>query len=82
METYSFPKGAALFERATQVIPGGIYGHLGPAEGCYMPISSYPLFTARAEGAYFWDVDRHREDRDARGTGVRRRTRRTDETGG
>lgn len=60
METYNYPKGAALFERATQVIPGGIYGHLGPAEGCYMPISSYPLFTQRAEGAYFWDVDGNR----------------------
>lgn len=60
METYSYPKGAALFERATQVIPGGIYGHLGPAEGCYMPISNFPLFTARAAGPYFWDVDGNR----------------------
>lgn len=60
MDTYTYPKSAALFERATGVIPGGIYGHLGPAEGCYMPISSYPLFTAHAEGPYFWDIDGNR----------------------
>lgn len=60
MQTYQYPKGAELFERATAVIPGGIYGHLGPAEGCYMPIGAYPLFTERADGAYFWDVDGNR----------------------
>lgn len=60
MDIYSYPKSAALFERATNVIPGGIYGHLGPAEGCYMPISSFPLFTARAQGAYIWDIDGNR----------------------
>lgn len=60
MDTYSYPKSAELFGRATRVIPGGVYGHLGPAEGCYMPIQDYPLFTQRAEGAYFWDVDGNR----------------------
>lgn len=60
METYTYPTSAQWFERATAVIPGGIPGHLGPAEGCYMPVSSYPLYSERAEGAYFWDVDGHR----------------------
>lgn len=60
MDTYTYPTSAALFERATTVIPGGVYGHLGPAEGCYMPISSFPLFTDRAEGAYIYDVDGNR----------------------
>lgn len=60
MDTYTYPTSAALFERATAVIPGGVYGHLGPAEGCYMPISSFPLFTDRAEGAYIYDVDGNR----------------------
>lgn len=50
-------KSREWFQRATEVIPGGIYGHLGPAEGVFTPISSYPLFAERAEGSYFWDVD-------------------------
>lgn len=60
MRTYTYPTSAELFERATKVIPGGVYGHLGPAEGCYIPISAYPLFTARAEGSHIWDVDGNR----------------------
>lgn len=60
MLTYTYPKSAELFERATAVIPGGVYGHLGPAEGCYMPIANFPLFTARADGAYIWDIDGNR----------------------
>lgn len=60
METYSYPKSTELFRRASGVIPGGIYGHLGPAEGVFIPVSSYPLYIERAEGAYFWDVDGNR----------------------
>ena len=60
MQTYSYPRSRELFARATKVIPGGVYGHLGPAEGCFMPVSSYPLFSSRAKGAYFWDVDGNR----------------------
>lgn len=57
MKTYIHDKSTELYERATQVIPGGVYGHLGPAEGVFTPISAYPLFGSRAEGSYFWDVD-------------------------
>ena len=60
METYTYPTSHDLFTRASKVIPGGIYGHLGPAEGCFIPVSSYPLYIDRAEGAYFWDVDGNR----------------------
>ncbi len=60
MNTYTYPKSGELFMRAARVIPGGVYGHLGPAEGCFMPIDAYPLFSSRAEGPYFWDVDGNR----------------------
>lgn len=52
-----YPKSRALFERAEQVIPSGVYGHLGPAEGCMIPVSAYPLFCQKAKGSHFWDVD-------------------------
>jgi glutamate-1-semialdehyde 2,1-aminomutase len=44
------PKSAALYERARQVIPGGITHdgrHLAP----------FPVYVERAQGAYKWDVD-------------------------
>lgn len=52
-----YTKSRAMFDRATKVIPAGVYGHLGPAEGCFIPVSSFPLFSEKAKGAYFWDVD-------------------------
>lgn len=60
MKIYEQAKSRELFLRATKVIPGGVYGHLGPAEGCFTPVTSYPMFSSRAEGAYFWDVDGNR----------------------
>lgn len=45
------------FNRATKVIPSGVYGHLGPAEGNFIPVSAWPLFGEKAKGTYFWDVD-------------------------
>ncbi|MCQ1529491.1 aminotransferase class III-fold pyridoxal phosphate-dependent enzyme [Lutispora saccharofermentans] len=60
METYSYNKRDEYFKRAVKVIPGGIYGHLGPASGCYIPANAYPFFSERAKGAYFWDVDGNR----------------------
>ncbi len=45
------------FKRAVDVIPSGIYGHLGPAEGLWVPTTSWPFFSERAEGSYMWDVD-------------------------
>lgn len=60
MNTYTFTKSRALFERAANVIPGGVYGHLGPANGCFLPVDAFPFFSDRAKGAYYWDVDDNR----------------------
>ncbi len=60
MKTYTFPKSRELFQRAANVIPGGIYGHLGPANGCFLPVDAFPFFSEWAEGAYYWDVDGNR----------------------
>ncbi|MBR3868444.1 MAG: aminotransferase class III-fold pyridoxal phosphate-dependent enzyme [Clostridia bacterium] len=50
-------KSQEWFKRAVDVIPSGIYGHLGPAEGLWVPTTSWPFFSERAEGSYMWDVD-------------------------
>lgn len=55
MKTYEYGQSQALFGRAAKVIPCGIYGHYSPAP-C-IPVSDYPLFTGRADGCKFWDVD-------------------------
>ena len=55
MEIFSYLKSQDFFSRAATVIPGGIYGHYSPAP--LIPASHYPFYTARAEGARFWDVD-------------------------
>lgn len=55
MNTNSYPQSAAWFQRATKVIPCGIYGHFSPAP-C-PPVSAYPLFGVRTKGSRFWDVD-------------------------
>ncbi len=60
METYQYSKSRELFRRAAKVIPGGVYGHLGPANGCFIPTEAFPFFSDHAEGAYFWDVDGNR----------------------
>ena len=52
-----YDKSTELFQRAAKVIPSGLYGHQGPAEGCCIPVSAYPLFSQKAKGSYFWDVD-------------------------
>lgn len=57
---YTFDKSMELLRRAMKVIPAGIYGHLGPAEGCHIPIDAYPKYCDHADGAYFWDVDGNR----------------------
>ena len=57
---YSYEKTRAMFERAIEVIPSGLYGHQGPAEGCHIPPSAFPQFSSRAKGAYFWDLDGNR----------------------
>ena len=54
---YSHTKSRAWFDRALKVIPSGIYGHLGPSEGLFLPMEKWPLISSRAEGSYFWDMD-------------------------
>jgi len=55
-----YTKSREEYNRALKVIPSGIYGHQGPAEGCFVPVSAFPFFSERAKGAYFWDVDGNR----------------------
>ena len=52
MERYA--KSQALFKRAAQVIPNGIYGHTSPA--LVLPGAS-PYYAKRAQGCRYWDVD-------------------------
>jgi len=59
-EAFTYPNAAEQFRRAANVIPSGVYGHLGPAEGCFIPVDAFPLFSSRAKGTYFWDIDGHR----------------------
>lgn len=59
-EVFTYPNSAKEFKRAARVIPSGVYGHLGPAEGCFVPVEAFPLFSSRASGSYFWDIDGHR----------------------
>ena len=49
-ETYTYDKSREAFARAMKVIPSGIYGHLGPAEGCYTPVEAFPFYSSRADG--------------------------------
>lgn len=56
----TYTKSREQFDRAQKVIPSGVYGHLGPAEGCFIPVEAFPLFSERASGTYFWDVDGNR----------------------
>ena len=56
----SYTKSMEEYNRALKVIPSGIYGHQGPAEGCFVLVSAFPFFSERAKGAYFWDVDGNR----------------------
>ena len=57
---YSTTKSDEWYARATKVIPSGVYGHLGPAEGQFIPVNRWPRFSERAQGSYFWDVDGNR----------------------
>lgn len=57
---YQYPNSRATFSRATKVIPSGVYGHLGPTDGCFIPVEAFPLFSERAEKSYFWDLDGNR----------------------
>lgn len=60
MKINDYTKSREAFARAAKVIPSGVYGHLGPAEGCFIPVEAFPMFSERAQGSYFWDVDGNR----------------------
>ena len=57
---YNNTKSDEWYDRATKVIPACVYGHLGPAEGQFIPVNRWPRFSEKAQGTYFWDVDGHR----------------------
>ncbi len=57
---YDHTKSREWFDRALNVIPSGVYGHLGPSEGLFLPLENWPLISSRAEGTYFWDMDGNR----------------------
>jgi glutamate-1-semialdehyde 2,1-aminomutase len=50
------PRSAAAFERAARVIPGGVNS---PARA-FGAVGGSPLFIARGEGPYLYDLDGHR----------------------
>ena len=54
---YKHEKSQEWFNRALAAIPSGVYGHLGPSEGLFLPITKWPLLGDHAKGTYFWDVD-------------------------
>jgi len=49
-----YRKSLELFERAAEVIPGGIYGHQTPA--LTVP-GEFPYYADRAAGCRYWDID-------------------------
>ena len=55
-----YTRSREAFLRAEKVIPSGIYGHQGPAEGCFVPVEAFPFFSEKAQGSYFWDIDGNR----------------------
>ena len=63
-EIYTYPKSRELFTRAARVIPSGVYGHLGPAEGCFIPIEAYPLFGDRAPAIGRQSDQHHRRQKE------------------
>jgi len=60
MKINNYTKSKEAYQKALKYIPTGVYGHLGPSEGCAIPVSAYPSFISKAEGAYFWDLDGNR----------------------
>lgn len=54
---YKTTESDKWYARAAEVIPSGVYGHLGPAEGQFIPVNRWPRFSEKAKGSYFWDVD-------------------------
>jgi len=57
MKINDYTESRKMMARAVKVIPSGVYGHLGPGEGCMIPVDAFPTFASKAEGPYFWDLD-------------------------
>jgi glutamate-1-semialdehyde 2,1-aminomutase len=51
--THAIDANLALFERARQVIPGGVNSPVR----AFKAVGGTPRFVARAQGAYFWDAN-------------------------
>lgn len=54
--TRSTDRSQQLFDRARQVIPGGVNSPVR----AFRAVGGTPRFVARAQGAYFWDADTNR----------------------
>lgn len=52
-KTYTYENSRRLFERALKVIPSGVYGHQGPAEGCFIPVDAFPVLFRAGAGRLF-----------------------------
>ena len=46
---YDHSKSREQYLRASKVIPSGVYGHLGPSEGLFLPLEKWPLISSRAK---------------------------------
>lgn len=57
---YSHTKSMEIFNRALNVQPAGIPGHLGPVQSQFIPTSAFPLYADRAKDSHFWDLDGNR----------------------
>ncbi len=60
MKVYEYKKSKEIFNKAVKFIPSGIYGHLGPSNGCFIPVSHFPFYVKRAKDSYIYDVDDNR----------------------
>lgn len=54
MSVYEFKKSYEMFDEVQKYIPGGISFPRTPR---FLTFGSFPVFTARTQGAKFWDVD-------------------------
>ncbi len=52
-----YKRSHELFAKATELIPGGIYGLQNPMTSKLFPIDSYPFFVEKAKGNHILDVD-------------------------
>ena len=50
---YKHEKSQEWFNRALNAIPSGVYGHLGPSEGLFLPITKWPLLSDHAREHIF-----------------------------